>query len=118
MEAGFARVGSVKTVQGSVIGLAVDTVTVTAAVPVFAPLVAVMVAAPAVTPVTSPLASTVATPEALLVHVTVRPASPLPAESFRVAARCTVLPTAKLSEAGFTRTERTCGQVTGTHAVA
>src|SRR5437016_4956591 len=61
-------------------------------VALFPPLVAVMVAVPAATPVTKPLAETVATAPALDDHVTVRPVSVPPAESFSVAASWTVWP--------------------------
>src|SRR5436190_816847 len=82
-------------------------VTVAAAVPVFPSLVAVIVAVPARTPLTSPLLLTVATTALLLVHVTGRPVSAAPAESFSVAVSCTVCPTCKLPEDGETVTEAT-----------
>src|SRR5205823_7202626 len=65
-------------------------VTVTAALPAFPSLVAVIVAVPAATAVTRPLVLTVATLPLLVVHVTGRPVSALPAESFGVAVSWTV----------------------------
>ena len=65
-------------------------VAVIAAVPFFPSLVAVIVADPPAFAVTSPLALTVAIVVLLLVQVTVRPDSALPAESFGVAVSCTV----------------------------
>lgn len=58
------------------------TTTVTLAVPALPSLVAVIVAEPAATAVTMPVAATVATPVFELDHVTARPVSTLPAESF------------------------------------
>src|SRR5687767_5499975 len=81
--------------------------TVTAAVPLFPSLVAVIVALPAAAPVTSPLAETVATPLALVVHVTPRPVSTLPAASRSVAVSCTVEPSCTLAGAGVTVTVAT-----------
>ena len=52
----------------------------------------VIVADPAVTPVTRPLLLTEATDELLLDHVTTRPVSVLPAESFVTAESCWVEP--------------------------
>src|SRR5439155_1472914 len=73
---------------------------------------AVMVAEPAALLVTRPLGLTVATAVLLLPHVTVRPVSALPAESFGVAVSCTVCPTRMLAVAGETATEAT--EATGT----
>src|SRR6266550_7151538 len=81
--------------------------TVTVALPVRPSLMAVIVAVPTAPPVTSPLADTDATVGALEVHVTARPVSALPAESFGVAASCTVCPTPMLADAGATCTEAT-----------
>src|SRR5438093_1020980 len=81
--------------------------TVTAAVPFFPSLVAVMVTAPGATPFTSPVADTVATAEALDTQVTARPESTLPAESFSVAASCTVAPTSTTAVAGLITTDAT-----------
>src|SRR5260370_11347684 len=61
-------------------------VTVTADVPLWPSLVAVIVTGPpTAVPVTSPVAETVAMVASLVVHVTVRPVSGLPAASFGVA---------------------------------
>src|SRR5437764_13289290 len=81
--------------------------TVTVALPAFPSLVAVIVAEPAALLVTRPLGLTVATAVLLLPHVTVRPVSALPAESFGVAVSCTVCPTRMLAVAGETATEAT-----------
>src|SRR2546426_1032137 len=65
--------------------------TVMADVPLLPSLVAVMVTGPpAALPVTRPFTSTVATVALLVVHVTVRPGSGVPAASFGVAVSCTV----------------------------
>src|SRR6266496_42106 len=82
-------------------------VTEMAAVPLLPSLVAVIVAVPVATPVTRPLAATVATALLLFVHVTDRPVSVFPAESWVTAASCTVAPTATLVDAGFTVTAAT-----------
>jgi len=87
-------------------------VTVIAAVLLLPSLVAVIVAVPATLAVTSPLPLTVATLVLLLAHITVRPASAAPAESFGVAASWTVWPTATLAVAGETATEATGTVVT------
>jgi phage terminase large subunit-like protein len=92
-------------------------VTVIVAVPFFPSLVAVSVALPAATAVTRPLADTVATAGALLAQVTTRPVKTLPAESFVVAASCTVPPIWRLAEFGLTATDATGGIVTVTVAV-
>src|SRR5712691_409091 len=81
--------------------------TVTAALPVFPSLVAVIVTALAATPVTSPVEDTVATAGALDAQVTDRPDSTLPAESFSVAASCTVAPTSTTAVAGLITTDAT-----------
>ena len=81
--------------------------TVMAAVPVLPPLVAEIVALPAVTPCTSPLALTLATPELLLVQVTVRPASGFPAESSTSALSWTIFPAVRLAVGGLTSTVST-----------
>src|SRR5437867_9867631 len=65
-------------------------VTVSAAVLLLPSLVAVIVADPGVTPATRPLPLIVATLVLPLDHVTVRPVSVPPAESFGVAASCAV----------------------------
>src|SRR5207302_1390380 len=100
--------------SGSVAGAGLTTtvatgtsVTVAAAVPAFPSLVAVIVAVPAATPFTSPLLLTVAILVLLLAHVTVRPVSAVPAESFGVAVSCAVAPTDTLGAAGATATEAT-----------
>src|SRR5437016_6076812 len=100
--------------SGSVAGAGLTTTvatgtsaTVTAAVPAFPSLVAVIVAVPAATPFTSPLLLTVAILVLLLAHVTVRPVSAVPAESFGVAVSCAVCPTVRLAVAGATATEAT-----------
>src|SRR6266550_4179727 len=100
--------------SGSVAGAGLTTtvatgtsVTVAAAVPAFPSLVAVIVAGPAATPFTSPLLLTVAILVLLLAHVTVRPVSAVPAESFGVAVSCAVCPTVRLAVAGATATEAT-----------
>src|SRR2546428_4974914 len=88
------------------------TATVTAALPALPSLVAVIVADPAALLVTRPLGLTVATAVLLLAHVTVRPVSALPAESFGVAVSCTVCPTVRLAVAGATATAATGTRVT------
>src|SRR5438309_4582887 len=90
--------------------------TVTAAVPAFPSLVAVMVAVPAATPFTSPLLLTVAILVLLLAHVTVRPVSAVPAESFGVAVSCAVCPTVRLAVASATATEATGAAAGGVQA--
>src|SRR2546428_6535007 len=77
------------------------------AVPLWPSLAAVTVAEPAATPVTSPDPLTVTTPELLLVQVTARPLSTLPAASFAVADSCAVCPTVTLADAGLTVTVAT-----------
>jgi hypothetical protein len=64
-----------------------------AAVPFLPSLVAVIVAAPALAAVTRPPEPTVAMEELLVAHVTVRPLSAFPAESFVVAESRMVWPT-------------------------
>jgi hypothetical protein len=66
---------------------------VMAAVALWPSLVAVIVAVPARTPVTRPLGDTVATAGALDAQVIARSVSAVPAESWGVAASCTVCPT-------------------------
>src|SRR5204862_6668078 len=92
-------------------------VTVSAAVLLLPSLVAVIVAEPAVTPATRPLPLTVATLGLPLVHVTIRPVSVPPAESFGVAVSCTVCPTVRLVVAGEIATEATGTVVTVSAAV-
>src|SRR6058998_3701350 len=94
------------------------TATVTVALPAFPSLVAVIVVEPAALLVTRPLGLTVATAVLLLTHVTVRPVSALPAESFGVAVSCTVWPTVRLADAGATATEATGTIITVIAAVA
>src|SRR5207248_9877487 len=81
--------------------------TVTVALPAFPSLVAVIVAEPAALLVTRPLGLTVATAVLLLAHVTVRPVSALPAESFGVAVSCTGCPARRLAGVGGTAPEAT-----------
>src|SRR2546427_10843075 len=83
------------------------TMTVIADVAVLPALVAVIVAAPAARPVTRPLALTVAAVVLLLVHVTTRPVSVVPAESRVTAESCCVPPTATFADAGLTLTVAT-----------
>src|SRR5204863_9228971 len=92
-------------------------VTVTAALLALPSLVAVIVAEPAVTLATRPLPLTVATLGLPLVHVTIRPVSVPPAESFGVAVSCTVCPTVRLVVAGEIATEATGTVVTMRAAV-
>src|SRR5438876_4297033 len=92
-------------------------VTVSAAVLLLPSLVAVIVAEPAVTPATRPLPLMVATLGLPLVHVTIRPVSVPPAESFGVAVSCTVCPTVRLVVAGEIATEATGTVVTVSAAV-
>src|SRR5206468_12436656 len=73
--------------------------------------------APAVTPVTRPLAVTVAPDAALVAHVSVRPETGLPAESFGVAVSSSVPPTDLPATAGLTVTDATGTGVTVTVAV-
>ena len=84
----------IEAVAGETVTEATGTVvTVIAAVLVFPSLVAVIVAEPGATPVTWPLELTAATLVLPLIHVTVRPVSVPPAESFGVAVSCSVCPT-------------------------
>src|SRR6266480_1998617 len=92
-------------------------VTVAAALPAFPSLVAVIVAVPAAMPLTSPLLLTVATAALLLAHVTGRPVSAAPAESFGVAVSWTVCTTGRLAVAGATATVATGTIITVTAAV-
>ena len=71
------------------VGLA-GAATVMAALALFPSQVAVIVAEPAARPVTAPNPFTVATVGALLLHVTSRPLSTLPAASVVVALSCTL----------------------------
>src|SRR6266481_2672912 len=110
--------------SGSIAGAGLTTtdatgtsVTVTVALPVFPSLVAVIVAVPAATPLTSPLLLTVAILVLLLAHVTVRPVSAVPAESFGLAVSCAVCPTVRLAVAGATATAATGTAVTVIAAV-
>src|SRR5207245_1388313 len=90
---------------GSVIGPPpLEAVTVTVAIPLFPSLVAVIVATPAATAVTNPLPLTAAAGVLLLAHVTARPVSTFPTESFVVADNWTVPPTGRLATAGVTAT--------------
>src|SRR6266571_3441115 len=83
-------------------------VTVTADVPLLPSLVAVMVTGPpAALAVTTPFTSTVAMVASLVVHVTVRPVSGLPAASFGVAVSWRVVPVKILAVVGLTSTEAT-----------
>src|SRR6266566_2449221 len=114
--------GTCPLATGSRVGSATDpdgrgACTVTADVPLLPSLVAVTVAVPAATPFTSPLLLTVAILVLLLAHVTVRPVSAVPAESFGVAVSCAVCPTVKLAVAGATATEATGTDVTVIAAV-
>jgi len=93
-------------------------VTVTVAVPVLPSLVAVIVAVPGEAPVTTPLVETVAIPDALVVHVTVRPVSVFPLPSFTVADSVEVAPTATDTVLGDTVTVATGIGVTVIVAVA
>src|SRR5947208_6794192 len=88
-----------------------------AALPLLPSLVAVMDAEPAATPLTRPLALTVATAGLLLDHVTTRPFSVLPAESFVTAESCWVPPTTIVAAAGLTVTEATGTTITVIAAV-
>src|SRR5207248_3579702 len=76
-----------------------------------------IVAEPPATPATRPLPLAVATLVLLLVHVTIRPVSVPPAESFGVAVSCTVCPTVRLAVAGEIATEATGTVVTVSAAV-
>src|SRR5213594_2443862 len=117
--ADFASIGTVRMIPGSVIGPPpLEAVTVTVAIPFFPSLVAVIVATPAATAVTSPLPLVAATAVLLLAHVTVRPVSTFPAESFVVADNWTVPPTGRLATAGVTSTDATGTAVTVTVALA
>jgi hypothetical protein len=82
-------------------------VTVIVEVPLLPSLVAVIVAVPAATPVTRPVAFTVATVGSLEPHVTRRPVSTPPIESFVVAVNCVVAVTRMPALAGETTTEAT-----------
>src|SRR6266436_5581584 len=96
----------------SVVPLASLSVTLSVALPAFPSLVAVIVAVPAATPLTSPLLLTVAILVLLLAHVTGRPVSAVPAESFGLAVSCAVCPTVRLAVAGATATAATGTAVT------
>jgi hypothetical protein len=88
-------------------------VTVICDEPVFVSLVAVMVMGPpAPTAFTSPLPSTVATAPSLVLHVTVRPVSPLPVASLVTTESCWVPPITTLADAGLTATVATGTRVT------
>jgi hypothetical protein len=76
-------------------------------VPFLPSLVAVIVADPAAIAVTRPLPLTVATVGWLLDHVTTRPVSVLPAESFATAESCCVEPIETVALAGVTDREAT-----------
>jgi len=91
--------------------------TVTVADPVFPSLVAVMVAVPVATPETTPVGDTVATDVVLELHVTVRPESVLPAESFTTLVSVAVLPAVTLVVGGCTATTATGAGVTVTLAL-
>src|SRR5258708_1681550 len=83
-------------------------VTVTADVPLLPSLVAVIVTGPPTAfAVTRPFASTVAIVASLVCHVTVRPVSGLPVESFGVAVSWTVAFSCTLGVAGVTATAAT-----------
>src|SRR5207245_2465125 len=88
------------------------------AVPVRPSLVAVIVAEPTATAPASPLPFTAATDGLLLVQVTVRPLSTLPAESVVVAPSWMVCPTNRLAADGFTVTAATGTAVTVTTDVS
>ena len=75
-------------------------VTVMAALSLCPSLVALMVAEPATFPLTSPLPFTDATVVFELAHVTVRPLSGFPFESFGVAVSWIVAPTGTVADAG------------------
>src|SRR6266566_2995032 len=113
--------GTCPLATGSRVGSATDpdgrgACTVTADVPLLPSLVAVTVAVPAATPFTSPLLLTVAILVLLLAHVTVRPVSAVPAESFGVAVSCAVAPTDTLGAAGLTVTAATGAAAGGVQA--
>src|SRR5258708_37634433 len=93
-------------------GLVTPGVTVTAALLLAAPLEAVMVAVPAATPATRPALLTVAAAGVLDVQGTGWAGKTVPAESFSVAASCTVGPTPTLAETGLTATEATVAELT------
>jgi hypothetical protein len=93
-------------------------VTVTVAEPLALPLVAVIIDVPAERPLTNPLELTLATDVEPLVHVTGRPFNKFPAESLKVAASWTVLPTPILGVDGATTTEATDAVVTVMIAVS
>ena len=108
----------IEAVAGETVTEATGTVvTVIAAVLVFPSLVAVIVAEPGATPVTWPLELTAATLVLPLIHVTVRPVSVPPAESFGVAVSCSVCPTRTVAVAGDSGTEATGTVVTVSVAV-
>jgi hypothetical protein len=81
--------------------------TVSVAVPDFPSLVAVIVADPGATPVATPDELTVAAPVLLEPHVTVRPVSTFPWESFVVAVKLCVFPARIEAVAGETVTDAT-----------
>ena len=91
--------------------------TVTVAVPLLPSLVAVTVAVPAATPETTPAGDTVATAAGLELHVTVRPESVLPAESFTTVVSVVVWPAVTLVVGGCTDTTATGTGVTVTLAL-
>src|SRR5437868_6210716 len=100
-----ANAASAKFSCNSTVPPLLTAVTVTAAVPLIPSLVAVTVAEPGAPPVTSPVPLTVATPVLLLVHVTTRPNSTLPAASLRVAVSCCTFPTVTVAPAGDSVTD-------------
>jgi hypothetical protein len=83
---------------------------VIADVPFFPSLAAVIVAAPAARPVTSPEPPTLATVALLVDHVTERPVSNMPLESFTIAASWNDCPIAALAAIGLTVTDATRGE--------
>ena len=93
-------------------------VTVIAALPDFPSLVAVTVAEPAATADTKPALSTVAIAGSLVVQLTARPLSVLPAESWVVAVSCTLPPGASDALAGDTTTDATGAAVGGATRVS
>src|SRR5207253_1195934 len=96
---------------------AVTAATVRAAVLLLPSLVSAFAAVSPARPAPRPLPLMVATLGLLLVHVTVRPVSVPPAESFGVAVSCTVCPTVRLIVAGEIATEATGTVVTVSAAV-
>ena len=115
---GLVCEGMVLSCQAPALVRQLEVVAVIAAVLLFPSLVAQIVAEPVARPVTKPLALTVATAALLLAHVTSRPVSTVPVESFAVAVNWVVAPTVRLAAVGLTVTDATGTLLSVTAAVS